>query len=363
MVAPAGHSVLVVGPTQSGKTSGLVVPAIARWNGPLVVASAKSDVRDLTIRWRGALGPVVELAPGRAGASTWDPLETVHDHASALGVARDLAVGDRSRSSAEAEFWNALAVKLLGALIWRAEQRRRSIFELVAAVEAGSVLLDDEGDDDATRAIRSLAAHEPRTADAVLTTVEAMLAPWAVPQPLARLGGLLESEGTCYLVAPRHEQRRHESVLRGAINQLVADQQARHERGSARPLLVVLDEAASVAPLEDLDQLAATGVGMGVSLLSVFQDFAQIEARWPERAATIVNNHATRVVLGGLADPRAANYVPELGAEPADRSVGPRRWPAGRALVVSGRSPARMVALRPWWRQRRVRPRLSTGPR
>jgi type IV secretion system protein VirD4 len=356
-VAPKGHSVLVVGPTQSGKTSGIVVPAIARWAGPIVVASAKSDVREATAAWRGALGPVVDLVPGRAGACTWDPLEMVKDHRGALEVARDLVVGDPHRASAESEFWNALAVKLLGALIWRAKRRGLNVFELVASVEDGRALSDDVGDDESARAVRSIAEHESRTADAVLTTVEAMLAPWSLPQPLARLEGLLGSRGTCYLVASRQHQRRHEGVLRGALGQLIAEQQFRHESGRAQPLLVVLDEAASVAPLEDLDQLASTGVGLSVSLLSVFQDFAQIEARWGERAATIVNNHATRVVLAGLADPRATSFVPELGA---DRATPPRRWPEGRALVVSGRAPARATVLVPWWRSRRLRRRLAS---
>ena len=43
-----GHSLLVVGPTQAGKTSSLVVPAILGWNGPVVVTSVKNDVVAIT---------------------------------------------------------------------------------------------------------------------------------------------------------------------------------------------------------------------------------------------------------------------------------------------------------------------------
>ena len=66
---------------------------------------------------------------------------------------------------------------------------------------------------------------------------------------------------------------------------------------------MVLDEAAQLAPLHDLDQLAATASGQHITLMTVFQDFSQIQARFGERAATVVNNHRCRVVLAGLSDP------------------------------------------------------------
>ena len=75
---------------------------------------------------------------------------------------------------------------------------------------------------------------------------------------------------------------------------------------------MVLDEAATVASLDELDQLAATVSGLNVTLVTVVQDFAQLVARWGPRASTIVNNHTTRVVLGGLADPTVGRYLPDL---------------------------------------------------
>jgi type IV secretory pathway TraG/TraD family ATPase VirD4 len=70
-------SLLIVGPTQSGKTSSLVVPAILSWNGAVVVTSVKNDVIAATQPWRSSLGVVELLQPGREGGLTWDPLEGV----------------------------------------------------------------------------------------------------------------------------------------------------------------------------------------------------------------------------------------------------------------------------------------------
>lgn len=343
-----GHSLLVVGPTQSGKTTSLVIPTVRRWPGPVVVASVKRDVWAGTAPWRERWGQVRALEPASPEGLTFNPLEGVRSHREALDAARDLAHGAAGRATAESEFWNALATKLLGALFAAAVESGGTIYDVVATLEDRRYLeFEFPARAPSVRAaLASFRQHEPRTADAVATTAEALLAPWQLPQPLAALDQAVSGDHTLYLVAPRHEQRRYERLFSGVLARLIAAQQRRHDEGTARPLLVVLDEAAQVAPISDLDQLAATGAGLGVTLLTVFQDFAQIEARWGERAATIVNNHATRLVLGGLEDPRAPRYLSALAPAKDERPL--REWPRGTAaLVVAHRPRCRVHLPRP----------------
>ena len=54
-------------------------------------------------------------------------------------------------------------------------------------------------------------------------------------------------------------------------------------------------------------------------------DFAQLVARWGARAPTIVNNHTTRVVMGGLADATVGKYFPELIVRTQDQRTLPLR--------------------------------------
>ena len=42
------HSLLVIGPPQTGKTAGLAIPAILEWPGPVLVTSSKPDVLEAT---------------------------------------------------------------------------------------------------------------------------------------------------------------------------------------------------------------------------------------------------------------------------------------------------------------------------
>ena len=93
--------------------------------------------------------------------------------------------------------------------------------------------------------------------------------------------------------------------------------------------------------------------------MTVLQDFSQLKARWGPRASTIVNNHTTRLVLGGLADPTASQFLPELFETRKDAPplVPLRQRPPGTGTVIAGHRPAFSVRLQPWWRDRRLRVR------
>ena len=52
------QSVIVIGPTQSRKTSGFAVPAIMGWEGPVMAASVKSDLLEHTVDHRSLAGAV-----------------------------------------------------------------------------------------------------------------------------------------------------------------------------------------------------------------------------------------------------------------------------------------------------------------
>jgi type IV secretory pathway TraG/TraD family ATPase VirD4 len=151
------------------------------------------------------------------------------------------------------------------------------------------------------------------------------------------------------------------------------------------PLLVVLDEAANIAPLQDLDHLASTGAGMGIQLVTVCQDLAQLSARYgAERARSIANNHRAKVALSGIADVGTLDTVSALAGDQAvreqsltsDRKDGRRststsvayrrlapadelrRIPPGRGVLIYGHLPPARLTLRPWYRDAELRRRV-----
>jgi type IV secretion system protein VirD4 len=145
--------------------------------------------------------------------------------------------------------------------------------------------------------------------------------------------------------------------------------------------LLVLDEAANIAPIRDLDTLAATAAGLGIQLVTICQDLAQFTTRYSEqRARTIANNHRAKLVLSGVSDLGTLDLVSGLAGDalvreetltadlrdgrrtrsstlnyrrlvPADEL---RRTPPGEGILVYGHLPAARVRLRPWFAQRQL---------
>src|SRR5690606_1020355 len=130
----------------------------------------------------------------------------------------------------------------------------------------------------------------------------------------------------------------------------------------------------------DLDTLASTAAGVGIQLVTVWQDLAQIHTRYGERASTVVNNHRAKLALSGISDPRTLEYFSRLvgeteisrwsttrddsgkvsttdathyGSLAADDAL--RQIAPNEALLVYGYLPPAPLRLRPWFRDRRLR--------
>ncbi len=414
LAAERGHSVLVVGPTQSRKTSGFAIPALLEWDGPVVAASVKSDLARHTLAWRQGQGHVWLYDPtastGLATAS-WSPLQASVTWEGARRTAASLTEVARSAPGAlaDGDFWYATAAKLLGPLLLAAATSGGTMTDVVRWVDTQEVdevfdALSAWGEQAALQAVRAAWGRDERQRSAVYTTTETIVEVFADPSvaasesapPGVHGGGcidparLLEGRGTLYLCAPTHDQRRLRPLFATLVAQVV---EAAYERSGRRgepldpPLLVVLDEAANVAPLAELDVLASTAAGHGVQLVTVWQDLGQLQARYGARAGSVVNNHRVKVFLSGIADPGTLEHASSLIGEtelrtsattvdgsggmsrtdsPSLRRLAPadalRRVPPGDAVVVSGHLPPIRLRLRPWQDDRLLRARAAAPP-
>jgi hypothetical protein len=97
-------------------------------------------------------------------------------------------------------------------------------------------------------------------------------------------------------------------------------------------LFVCLDEAGNCAAIKKLPQLATTGRGQGIQLLTIWHDEAQLQHRYGHRASTVLNGHRAKLLLSGQADPASWSWHPSWsGTRPSSR---PRRPPAGMAVPL-----------------------------
>lgn len=206
--------------------------------------------------------------------------------------------------------WPAWALEQIRSVAdreWRSE-----IEQVGAALEALAPLV----------AAQALWGKEPRLRGSVFATMENVLAGWADPGVVDAAHGSdvdldewLAGDNTIYVVATAHEQARLRPVLTTFVQHAIrrAYDTAATEGGRlARPCLVLLDEAGNIAPLRDLPGYASTARSHGITLVTVWQDLAQLRAVYRDRAQTVLNNHRARLFGTGIADKDTLEYVSDL---------------------------------------------------
>jgi type IV secretion system protein VirD4 len=400
------QSVITLGPTQSQKTSGLAIPAVLEWDGPVLAACVKPDLIRSTIGRRWQKGEVFLYDPAAATgmeANTWSPLPRCETWEGAYRMALSLVNASRLASRAEREpepvpgaTTNLLASMLLAAAIsdrsmgdvlrWGQRQDRG---EITAAINVAN----EPAAMDAFESIWSL-AEQRRTQ--VYAQVLGVIAAYTDPTVKEASAGtrftaerLLDGvANTAYVNLPAHEQRRL-GPLTVALVQDVIDLAFERSRNRGAPidpaLLVVLDDAASSAALPQLDMYAASAGGHGVQLVTCFRHLSQMRARYDDRAEAVFANHRAKVILSGVTDPETLALLSHLlgdetirhlatpaalakaaktgdgeaaraprnraGASPAE-ALG---WISpGAGVLIYGHLPPAPITLRPWFRDRQL---------
>jgi type IV secretion system protein VirD4 len=402
------QSVIALGPTQSQKTSGLVIPAILEWDGPVLAAGVKPDLIGSTIGRRWQKGEVFLYDPaGTTGmeANTWTPLsrcdrwEGAYRMALSLVNASRLTRADRDAEGTAGDTTNLLAAMLLAAAVggrsmsdvlrWGQRQDRDDIsagIDVANAPAARDAFESIWRLPDETRS--RVYAQVPRVIDAYTdpTVKEASVGTQFTAERL--LDGLAN---TVYVSLPAHEQRRLGPLTMALVQDVVelAFERSRDRGAPIDPaLLVVLDDAASSAPLPQLDLYAANAGGHGVQLVTAFRHLSQMRARYDDRAEAVFANHRAKIILSGVTDAETLTVLSHLlgdetirqlstpaalaraakdrgeGDSAAARSAARARgaspaealgWISpGHGVLLYGHIPPAPITLRPWFRDRQL---------
>ena len=372
-------AVAVFGPSQSGKTTGLI-RSVEHWTGPAVICSVKADLLRATLSARKAAGHVQVYDPlGITGLPTasWSPLHSARSLNGALAAAQTLArAGDPGPHEA---FWRGQAEQLLAGMLWTAANTNgRTMRDVVKWVldldrpgdnaNAGQLaplvrlLTDDENPQTALTAkqvqgwLHGQWNTDPRTTSSVYATARNAVWPWADPQIAASaeqtgitLDGLLEGNNTLYLVAPLGDETRLGLVFAAILHDLTLQAFDRYNRAgeAIEPgLLLLIDEAANT-PLPNLPQWASTVSGAGIQLVTVWQSKAQLDQLYGHQADNVLTNHRTKLFYpSGLSDPATTDYLSALaGTEHVRGDLDDAAWLRQGADAASGRTPAAAVPL------------------
>ncbi len=400
------HSVLAFGPPGSYKTHALVIPAILEWQGPLIATSIKPDVLRATLAHRARLGEVWVYDPlGLSGVpgAQWTPLAYCGSYAKAKRVGRMLAdaADVQGHKADDANYWQLLGAKLLACVLYAAAGTGRTMAEVARWVDVQDFdevaqCLMELGDQQALDAWAACTARPDNTRGSVFGTAETLLDVFGDPVVAESANGcdvdldalLTGANSTLYLYAPASEQERLRPLFELLVSVVIARAE---ELAAAQPdgmlsprLFVCLDGAGNCAAIRKLPQLATTGRGQGIQLLTIWHDEAQLAYRYGRRAATVLNGHRAKLFLSGQADPASLELASKLigdeaithtsetsgdGRNSTTESVGWRRLvpvealrqlKPRRAVLVYGHLPPVRIRLRPWFHSPRLT-RLATA--
>ncbi|MFZ0041910.1 MAG: type IV secretory system conjugative DNA transfer family protein, partial [Solirubrobacteraceae bacterium] len=404
------HALVAFGPPQSGKSAGLAVPALLEWDGPAVASSIKTDLLASTESRRRALGPVFVFDPfelSGATADTWSPLRGAGTWDGALEVAwRLAAAGELDQRGVDGgDFWAIAAEQRLAPLLFTAartgagmeavvrwtygqgsRELDQAISELTGSARDAAEL---EGAHAAYDAVRAFENQADRTRSSIEATAQGLLRAYRFARVMRSAAScaiapdrLLDERATLYLIGDAKASKLLRPIFLALLSEIVDRAYERATLAGGRldlPLLLCLDEAGNVAPLPNLAEVASTAPSHNIQLVSIFHDLAQARSRYGRQAETVVNSHRARMLLPGVADLDTLRYFSGLAGEEetrevtrstgsggASRTTGLRRRPLiapealrqlrpGHALLLYGRIPPAVVALRMWFSDRRLR--------
>lgn len=336
---PFDRTAGVIGPQGSGKTLDLLTPALLDAPGAALVTLTKVEDLLLSLSERSRdHRPCVVLDPfglteGIAEELVWDPVAGCTDSRVAERRAKAFTAGTIKGAMSEgagddaARFYAAESAKVLQALFHAAALTGRNldhVLEWVAdphtASEPHEILTNHPMAAPFWNGLLDKALNgDPRTAGNTITTVQQAMALFFQPdirrrcvpgdsQPATDLASVIGRGGTIYLLG-REDPYASASPLMTAVAEAALDTALAEANASpfggrlCPPMLAVLDELPSTAPIPTLRTRMANERALGLAFIWAAQTRAQLDAIFGEPdARAMLGLTNVLVMFGGSKD-------------------------------------------------------------
>ncbi|WP_020472424.1 type IV secretory system conjugative DNA transfer family protein [Zavarzinella formosa] len=328
--------VAVFAPTGVGKGVSIVIPHLRTSADSMVVVDFKGELFRETADARRKMGHrVVCLDPfGVAGGTdTFNPMMGLSESHFALDECNDLAQEMVVRTGKEHdEHWNDSAQSLISALLGvtaifadEDDKHLQSMRGVVSDDQKLEVAISSARNSPAwggmiARAGHQLAQLKDRERASVLSTAHRHLRFLDTPAVAVNTRAstfdpaeLCKGKMTVYLVLPPDHMRAQSGLLRLWIGSLlrVCVKNGLQEKSKVR---FILDEAASLGPMDAITDAVDKYRGYGVRLLFLYQSLGQLKKCWPgEQDQTLLSN-VTQIYFG-INDYQTAEQVSKMLGE------------------------------------------------
>jgi hypothetical protein len=359
--APPREHVLIVAISQRGKTATLIIPNVQAWMGPVVATSTKPDILEHCKAVRAYRGEVWVFDPtGILGDDdlppwvrrlSWSPLRGCTEFYTATKRARAIGV-NAGKGAKDANHWqtratqygapllHAAALAALGMGHVRSWVKQHNVSEPAAILKAhiarweGNPHLCPQRQALENLAVLTMRNPNERETDEVASIwscLDAALSAFDNPRVLADANLASECDFNPYeflgydehdesvrpslgrdhalfVVAPSDPNCDLAPLTTGLIEEIteaaytVSDSRGGHPLD--RPLLLALDEIATISPLPSLTRIIGDGGGRGIVLMASVQAMGQFSLRWGEETERVVREGmGVTAILRGCQDP------------------------------------------------------------
>lgn len=346
------HLMTVAG-ARAGKTSTLLIPNLALYEGSTLVLDPKGELATATaLHRRDKLGHTVRVLDPWGVAVVPDGLRGKFDPLTALMDADPRAVRDRVDDAAlmaealiqehgenNAHWTNSARDFLRAAILWFAHCGR-DLGQLPELLSDMMTVSDKTAENDnpflhmleygrtadipadVAAVIRNAAegtmGTQSRERSSILSTARnqlGFLESGPLRDNLAKgdfsLRDLKRKPMTIYLCLPAARMETHAKWLRLILNMSMAALEREPRRPEALPVLLMLEEFAALGHMRALEQAAAYLAGYGVKLWSVLQDLTQLKRHYKEGWETFIGNAGTITAFGN-ADQTTLEYLSKM---------------------------------------------------
>jgi type IV secretory pathway TraG/TraD family ATPase VirD4 len=362
------HHLLTIAPPRSGKTAGIIIPALLDHTGPVVSTSVRTDVRDHTISRRSELGDVFQWDPFSLSGQTdfYDPIHACQDWGHALRVARWFTGAVSLSSGGSQDYFNAEAKNLLAPFIhaaaWHPQGSINNVFDWLERKDPADALaiLDmvgrgksknevvQQGCAAAIAKLQGTFAYNERQLDGLIGTARVFLEAYGHPKARAtaetwragethrrvitpeavfgRRADGLEPANTLYIVADTDDQKQLAPIIVMMLSEMLyfLGQQYNRRRELPVSAMFALDEAGQIAPLEDLTRIMSASLP-NARFLTIWHSVSQIQDRYGAEAAREILAHSqAKIVLASNTDGETVGEVNRLiGQLAGDQTFNP----------------------------------------
>lgn len=331
------NNIALIGPPGSGKSTKILAQSIAPFPGVVIATTCRGvgamnpDIIQLTKKAREEIaeyqgGRVVELRVDGAiqpiaDPVAWNMIEGCEDWYIAEKRARTMAfatISDPNGINHQRYFIDNVTKALASLLFYHAKMKRgykelrntildegnnEGIERKLRSIRDGFQAQKESGlYQNVIRSLNSLLGVHPEIKNSIISQLRDVVA--VIPDfghEEITMDDLLHGHSTIYIQASANSaQAQRSAPIIAAFIEMATDRYINMDKDKkANAMLLALDEVASVAPIQDLPNILATGGGNKIQTMIALQNTRSVSARWP--GEPIVEN-CTQVLFSGLTD-------------------------------------------------------------